>query len=32
MPVNSKLLLEAGYTAFRYNPIFGFRRPTASPT
>src|SRR6266850_7204 len=27
MPVNSKLLLEAGYTAFRYNPIFGFPPP-----
>jgi hypothetical protein len=23
MAVNNKLLLEAGYTAFRYNPIFG---------
>ena len=27
MPVSSKLLLEAGYTAFRYNPIFGFPPP-----
>jgi hypothetical protein len=27
MPVNNKLLLEAGYTAFRYNPIFGFPPP-----
>jgi carboxypeptidase family protein len=27
MPVSNKLLLEAGYTAFRYNPIFGFPPP-----
>jgi hypothetical protein len=27
MVVNSKLLLEGGYTAFRYNPIFGFPPP-----
>jgi carboxypeptidase family protein len=27
MPATSKLLLEAGYTAFRYNPIFGFPPP-----
>ena len=27
MPVGSKLLIEAGYTAFRYNPIFGFPPP-----
>jgi hypothetical protein len=27
MPVSSKVLLEAGYTAFRYNPIFGFPPP-----
>jgi Carboxypeptidase regulatory-like domain len=27
MPVNNKLLLEAGYTAFRYNPIFGHPPP-----
>jgi hypothetical protein len=27
MPVNNKLLVEAGYTAFRYNPIFGFPPP-----
>ena len=27
MPVTSKLLLEAGYTAFRYNPLFGFPPP-----
>jgi Carboxypeptidase regulatory-like domain len=27
MAVNNKLLLEAGYTAFRYNPIFGFPPP-----
>jgi hypothetical protein len=27
MPVNSKLLLDAGYTAFRYNPIFGHPPP-----
>src|SRR5215831_8016951 len=27
MPVTNKLLLEAGYTAFRYNPLFGFPPP-----
>jgi hypothetical protein len=27
MAVNSKLLLEAGYTPFRYNPIFGHPSP-----
>ena len=27
MVVNSKLLVEGGYTAFRYNPIFGFPPP-----
>jgi hypothetical protein len=27
MPVSNKLLVEAGYTAFRYNPIFGFPPP-----
>src|SRR5438094_9695936 len=27
MPASNKLLLEAGYTAFRYNPIFGFPPP-----
>ena len=27
MAVNNKLLLEAGYTAFRYNPIFGHPPP-----
>jgi len=27
MPATNKLLLEAGYTAFRYNPIFGFPPP-----
>ncbi len=27
MPVNSRLLLEAGYTPFRYNPIFGHPPP-----
>jgi Carboxypeptidase regulatory-like domain len=27
MPATSKLLLEAGYTAFRYNPLFGFPPP-----
>ena len=27
MPVTSRLLVEAGYTAFRYNPIFGFPPP-----
>ena len=27
MAVSSKLLLEAGYTAFRYNPIFGHPPP-----
>ena len=27
MPVTSKLLLEAGYTPFRYNPIFGHPAP-----
>jgi hypothetical protein len=26
-PLNSKLLLDAGYTAFRYNPLFGFPPP-----
>jgi hypothetical protein len=27
MPVSGKLLLEAGYTPFRYNPIFGLPSP-----
>src|SRR5437762_2721324 len=27
MPVSNKLLLEAGYTPFRYNPIFGLPSP-----
>ena len=27
MPATSKLLLEAGYAAFRYNPLFGFPPP-----
>ena len=27
MPVSSRLLLEAGYTPFRYNPIFGHPSP-----
>ncbi|HEV2983761.1 MAG TPA: TonB-dependent receptor, partial [Vicinamibacterales bacterium] len=27
MPVNNKLLLEANYAAFRYNPLFGFPPP-----
>jgi len=27
MPVTGKLLLEAGYTPFRYNPIFGHPPP-----
>jgi hypothetical protein len=27
MAVNNKLLIEAGYTAFRYNPIFGHPPP-----
>jgi len=27
MPVTSRLLLEAGYTPFRYNPIFGHPSP-----
>src|SRR5712671_673930 len=27
MPVTSKLLLEAGFAAFRYNPLFGFPPP-----
>ena len=27
MPASSKLLLEAGYTPFRYNPIFGHPPP-----
>jgi hypothetical protein len=27
MPVNNRLLLEAGYTPFRYNPIFGHPPP-----
>ena len=27
MPVTNKLLLEAGYTPFRYNPIFGYPPP-----
>jgi len=27
MPVSGKLLLEAGYTPFRYNPIFGHPPP-----
>jgi hypothetical protein len=29
MPVNNKLLLEAGYNAFRYQPIFGHPAPDA---
>jgi hypothetical protein len=27
MPVTNKLLLEAGFAAFRYNPLFGFPPP-----
>ena len=27
MPATNKLLVEAGYTAFRYNPLFGFPPP-----
>ena len=27
MPLTNKILLEAGYTAFRYNPIFGHPPP-----
>jgi len=27
LPLTSKLLLEAGYAAFRYNPLFGFPPP-----
>jgi len=27
MPATNKLLLDAGYTAFRYNPLFGFPPP-----
>ena len=27
MPATNKLLLEAGYAAFRYNPLFGFPPP-----
>jgi hypothetical protein len=27
MPATSKLLFEAGYTGFRYNPLFGFPPP-----
>src|SRR5262245_26731352 len=27
MPLTNRLLLEGGYTAFRYNPIFGFPPP-----
>jgi hypothetical protein len=27
MPVTGKLLLEAGFAAFRYNPLFGFPPP-----
>ena len=27
MPATSKLLLEAGFAAFRYNPLFGFPPP-----
>jgi Carboxypeptidase regulatory-like domain len=27
MPLTSKILLEAGYSAFRYNPLFGFPPP-----
>ena len=29
MPVNNRLLLEAGYNAFRYEPIFGHPAPDA---
>ena len=29
MPANDKLLFEAGYTAFRYQPIFGHPAPDA---
>ena len=29
MPVNNQLLLEAGYNAFRYQPIFGHPAPDA---
>jgi carboxypeptidase family protein len=32
MPVTSKLLLDAGYTAFRYNPLFGFPPPDGITT
>jgi len=32
MPATSKLLLEAGYAAFRYNPIFGFPPPDGITT
>jgi hypothetical protein len=27
MPMTNKILLEAGYAAFRYNPLFGFPPP-----
>jgi len=27
MPMTNKILLDAGYTAFRYNPLFGFPAP-----
>jgi len=32
MPTTNKFLLDANYTSFRYNPLFGFPRLTASPT
>jgi hypothetical protein len=32
MPFNSQLLLEAGYNAFRYQPIFGHPAPDADTT
>ncbi|MEP7306287.1 MAG: TonB-dependent receptor [Acidobacteriota bacterium] len=32
MPVTGKLLLEAGFTAFRYNPLFGFPPPDGITT
>ena len=32
MPVNNKLLLEAGFTLFRYQPIFGHPAPDGDTT
>ena len=32
MPVNNKLLLDANYAAFRYNPLFGFPPPDGITT